>query len=194
MSPSANGQHIRNLGPPACSASSRSGQKWGPMKWWCTWFGARFSASPHISSPTRRPARRQVPLGLPSAGCSWHSPWLSVVAPSCWDAGSPGPKDLVDLHGRRVSGRGCQKQAAIPGVASPCKRGTGVDQLPNLVAYVVQTGPNLQICYRLLQGLSYKIIKDPNANMKDMCLPYLIHERCPSCPRIVTNETQSLLR
>ena len=123
MSPSANGH-----------ASSRSRQKWGPMKWWCTWFGARFSASPHIPSPTRSPARRQVPLGLHPphavAGTALGYPWLPLA------------KDLVDLHGRRsaagtrarVSGCGCQKQAATPGVASPCKRGTGVDQPPNLVA------------------------------------------------------------
>ena len=89
-------------------------------------FGARSGSGPRISSPTRRPARRQVwlgtqvvehPVGGRAAGRSRHGPRLCLA------------DGLVDLHSRRstagtrarVSGRGCRQQAATPGVASPAE-------------------------------------------------------------------------
>ena len=103
---------------------------WGgggrPMEWWSPRFGARSGSGPRISSPTRRPARRQVwlgtqvvehPVGGRAAGRSRHGPRLCLA------------DGLVDLHSRRstagtrarVSGRGCRQQAATPGVAGPAE-------------------------------------------------------------------------
>ena len=110
----ANGQHTRNLRPPARSASSYLGRRWGGR-----WNGGALGLVRdlvRVRAFRAPPAVRRIlhPVGGRAAGRSWHGPRLCLA------------DGLVDVHGRRtagtrVSGRGCRQQAATPGVASPAE-------------------------------------------------------------------------
>ena len=103
--------------PPAHSASSCLGRRWGADGMMA--FGALSSSLPRISSPTRRPAPRQIrlgtqvvvhPIGGRVAGCFWHG------LGGAWRMASPtSTADATAGIRARVLGRGCQQQAAIPG-------------------------------------------------------------------------------